>query len=162
MNNCTDIKLLRMRGRIQMTHFLCYDHNETQSGCAHCLCVSCAWEKTGKGRKMNCTDINLLRMRGRFLLSNLIKINNSIACLVSSLCLKRSCFRHKLFIRWIFRTRSGSAQHPTSFPGCPLGSGDWGTEIALHLCRIQAVLLSPPLSLLPLPSALSLPLFLLG
>ena len=93
MNNCTDIKLLRMRGRIQMTHFLCYDHNETQSGCTHRLCVSCAWEKTGKGRKMNCTDINLLRMRGWFLLSNLIKMNNSIACLVSSLYLKKVLFQ---------------------------------------------------------------------
>ena len=141
-----------------MTHFLFYDHNETQSECAHRLCVSCTWERRARVEKMNnCIDINLQRTRGRFLLSNLIKINNSIACLVSSLCLKRSCFRHKLFIRWIFLMRSGSEQHPTSFPGCPLGSGDWGTEIALHLCRIQAVPLSPPLSLPPPPS---LPLFL--
>ena len=44
-------QLQGMRGRIQMTHFLCYDHNETQSECAHRLYVSCTWEKTGKGRK---------------------------------------------------------------------------------------------------------------
>ena len=39
------------RDKIQMTHYLCYDRNETQSECAHRLCVSCALEKTGKGRK---------------------------------------------------------------------------------------------------------------
>ena len=65
-----------------MTHFLFYDHNETQSECAHRLCVSCTWERRARVEKMNnCIDINLQRTRGRFLLSNLIKINNSILVL---------------------------------------------------------------------------------
>ena len=46
-----DVHSTVTRMGIQMTHFLCYDHNETQSECAHRLCVSCAREKTGEGRK---------------------------------------------------------------------------------------------------------------
>ena len=166
MNNCTDIKLLRMRGRIQMTHFLCYDHNETQSGCAHRLCVSCAWEKTGKGRKMNCTDINLLRMRGRFLLSNLIKMNNSIACLVSSLYLKKGLVSdtHYSFLGFFSRNRALRSIQPHS-QAAPWGQGTGGGKkrseeiLAMRLLCICAEFqqcfylpLSPPLSPSPSPS----------
>ena len=63
------------------------------------------------------------------------------------------------FVGFFSRDRALRSIQPHS-QAAPWGQG---TEIALHLCRIQTVLLSPPLSLPPpLPSALSLPLFLLG
>ena len=140
-----------------MTHFLFYDHNETQSECAHRLSVSCTWERRARVEKMNnCIDINLQRTRGRFLLSNLIKINNSMACLVSSLCLKRSCFRHNYsFVGFFSRDRALSSIQPHS-QAAPWGQGTGGLRL-LCICAEFKQCLYLPLSPSPPPS---LPLFL--
>ena len=134
-----------------MTHFLCYDHNETQSECAHRLCVSCTWERRARVEKMNnCIDINLQRMRGRFLLSNLIKINNSIACLVSSLCLKRSCSdTNYSFVGFFSRDRALRSIQPHS-QAAPWGRGTGGLRL-LCICAEFKQRLYLPLSPSPPP-----------
>ena len=97
-NNYTDINLKEWGAGYKWSTF-CVTTIMKRNQSAH---TACAWAVRGKRRarveKMNnCTDINLQGMRGRFLLSNLIKMNNSIACLVSSLCFIHSLdFSHAI------------------------------------------------------------------
>ena len=156
MNNCTDINLKEWGAGYKWSTF-CVTTIMKRNQSAH---TACTWAVRGKRRarveKMNnCIDIKLQRMRGRFLLSNLIKINNSIACLVSSLCLKRSCFdTNYSFVGFFARDRALRSIQPHS-QAAPWGQGTGGLRL-LCICAEFKQCFYLPLS----PSPPSLPLFL--